>query len=150
MRAHAGYRVGGLASPVHSIVGDLMGRYVMYYFPSHVSLAARMKVAVLVVYLLSLAAAAFFPRIRRRPGAGLLLMTAALYYCELAVVDWEQMPHYMVHVIVSFALVLACIIDYFVSGTSDSSGVAQHGNGDVHTNPDWWPRTEDLQEQTLE
>ena len=110
MEAHAGYRLGGFVSPVKAILGDLRYRYVWYFMPQKSGLAGRFKLVVLFGYLGGILAAVSFPRLRRAPGVKLLLLLSALYYLELALLDGERVPHYMVHVITMWALLLGAIV----------------------------------------
>jgi hypothetical protein len=54
--------------------------------------------------------AAVVPAVRRAPGVMLLLLLSVLYYVELALLDGARFPHYMVHVIAMWALLLAAVV----------------------------------------
>jgi len=109
IEAHAGYRLGGFVSPVKAILGDLKYRYVWYFMPQKSGVVGRFKLVALLGYLGGILTAALIPSIRRAPGVKLLLLLAALYYVELALVDGERVPHYMVHVITMWALLLGAV-----------------------------------------
>ncbi len=106
---HAAYRVGGLASPLQSVLWDWRYRYLTFFFPSGGG-AERLKVFVLAAYAAGFVAALAVPVIRRSRGVVYLLLLLPLYYVELAVLDHAQFPHYMVHVVVAAELLLALVI----------------------------------------
>ncbi|MBO0911328.1 MAG: glycosyltransferase family 39 protein [Acidobacteria bacterium] len=110
IEAHAGYRLGGLASPVKAILGDLRYRYVWYFMPQQAGVVGRFKFVILLGYFGGILAAALIPRLRRAPGVKLLLLLAVLYYVELALLDGNRVPHYMVHVITMWALLLGAVV----------------------------------------
>jgi hypothetical protein len=55
------------------------------------------------------------PALRRARGVLLLLLLSGLYYVELAVLDGARWPHYMVHVIAMWALLLAAVAGFAIS-----------------------------------
>ena len=109
-RAHTAYRIGGLHSPLHAILVDVSKRYLLHYLPGVPGSPYRLKVLIILVYWAGILVAVFVPAIRRAPGVWLLLMLSALYYCELAVLDSDALfPHYMIHPITIWAILLAAV-----------------------------------------
>jgi 4-amino-4-deoxy-L-arabinose transferase-like glycosyltransferase len=113
-RAATSYRVGGFSEPVRAILGDAKWRYVMYFYPD--APVARLKVGILLVYWAGIVLAALMPRLRRARGVMPLLLLSGLYYVELALLDRQRFPHYMVHVIAMWALLLAAVCGFVFSG----------------------------------
>lgn len=104
--AHAGYRVGGMSHPFSALFGDLAGRYAVNYSGPGV---ARYKILILVFYIAAAAAALAIPSIRRSAAGRVLLSLSALYYCELAWLDFERFPTYTTHICPLLAALVALV-----------------------------------------
>jgi len=113
IRAHSTYRLGGLSSPVHAVLSDVVNRYVTFFTPQ--GRGSKLKLCILLTYWAGILSAAFVPVLRRARGVLLLLLLSGLYYAELALLDGAQVPHYMVHVIAMWALLLAAVAGAAVS-----------------------------------
>ncbi len=113
IHAHASYRLRGLSSPVRAILTDSVLRYVTYFTPQ--GRGAQLKLGILLVYWAGILSAAFVPALRRARGVLLLLLLSGLYYVELALLDGSRFPHYMVHVIAMWALLLAAVAGFAIS-----------------------------------
>ena len=110
-RAHLGNRLAGFSSPLRAIMGDLSGRYVHSYIPYSSVHGSSLKLGILIVYLLSVVLAIVVPSVRRAPGIKLLLLLAATYYCELAILDRRRMPQYVIHMVLVCIPLLAGVVD---------------------------------------
>lgn len=113
IRAHSTYRLGGLSSPVHAVLSDVVNRYVRFFTPQ--GRGFQLKLCILLTYWAGILSAAFVPTLRRARGVLLLLLLSVLYYAELALLDGAQVPHYMVHVISMWGLLLAAVAGTAVS-----------------------------------
>jgi hypothetical protein len=112
--AHAKYRLAGFSSPLRAIFDDVLSRYINFFTPEGPP-GSKLKLGILIVYWTGIALAALVPALRRAPGVLLLLLLSGLYYTELALLDGAQFPHYMVHVISVWALLLAAISGVAIS-----------------------------------
>jgi hypothetical protein len=113
IHAHAGYRMRGLSSPARAILTDAAKRYLTYFTPE--ARGGQFKLVILLTYWAGILLAALVPALRRARGVLLLLSLSGLYYVELALLDGSRFPHYMVHVIAMWALLLAAITGFAIS-----------------------------------
>jgi len=111
--AASNQRVRGFSSPVRAILTDVVNRYGTYFTPQ--GRGAQLKLGILLTYWAGILSAAFVPALRRARGVLLLLLLSGLYYVELAVLDGARWPHYMVHVIAMWALLLAAVAGFAIS-----------------------------------
>ncbi len=113
--AHAKNRLGGLHSPLKALLMDVTGRYLVFFLPENRGAGAKLKILILLTYWAGILLAVVTPVIRRSPGVPLLILLSGLYYVELALLDGSQFPHYMVHVISMWALLLAAVSGFAIS-----------------------------------
>ena len=102
LQAQAGHRVGGVVIPWKSLQNDFILRYWQYFYSAKQGID-KLKVLILLEYILGVFALVAIPALRRHRGVRTLALMAGAAYCALAIVDGVKSPHYMLLTCTLFA-----------------------------------------------
>ena len=106
-----------LLHPLSLLVSELHDRYWVLFagMRSGVPVYMRLKLGILVLYLISFIAAELTPTIRKNKGDCALLICATFGFVALAIGEGSRLYNYLVHVIAFYSVVLAIYLRHFAS-----------------------------------
>ncbi len=128
MRAQAGHRVGGVSSPVQSLLTDAAGRYWTYFYVLERGIN-KLKALMLAEYILGLGLALGIPSLRKRRGVGVLVAMAVSAFVALAVLDGMKSPHYMIVTCTVFAALWGVVVSSGLGRRSTAALALLAGSG---------------------
>lgn len=114
----AGARLGGAISPWIALKREIVWRYLgTYWFGSgpHSSGLGRLRIIILMVYLMGVAGALLVPAIRKRKPVQLLLILTGLTFFSMVFYEGAKQTFYLILILPYFAALSAtCFLHYRV------------------------------------